>query len=65
MSVNKVVKVDESLRRVVSIMGHEQRLTGVTSIDTTGEWTRFQTDQGYVLINPTNVLMYIVKGATL
>lgn len=55
-------EVNESIRRVVSKDGHEQRLTGVKSIDTTGSWTRVECDQGYVIINNDNVLMFIVKG---
>ena len=54
--------LNEQVRRVVSRDGHEQRLTGVKSIDTTGSWTRLESDQGYVIINNDNVLMYIVKG---
>lgn len=55
-------EVNEKLRRVVSVGGHEQRLTNVKSIDTTGSWTRVECDQGYVIINPNAVLMYIIKG---
>lgn len=55
-------EVNESIRRVVSKDGHEQRLTGVKSIDNTGSWTRIECDQGYVIINNDNVLMFIVKG---
>lgn len=60
--MSQITPLKEKLRRVVSKDGHEQRLTGVTSIDTTGSWTRLQTDQGYVIINNDNVLMFIVKG---
>lgn len=55
-------EVNEKVRRVVSKDGHEQRITGVKSVDTTGSWTRLEADQGYVIINNDNVLMYIVKG---
>lgn len=61
MSSNKI-EVNETVRRVVSTDGHEQRLTGVTSIDNTGSWTRIECDQGYAIINNANVLMFIVKG---
>lgn len=61
-ALTKKIVVNESLRRVVSVNGHEQRLTGVKSLDTTGSWTRLETDQGYVVINNDNVLMFIVKG---
>ena len=54
--------LNEQVRRVVSRDGHEQRLTGVKSIDTTGSWTRLESDQGYVIINNDNVRMYNVKG---
>lgn len=56
------VEVNEQVRRVVSKDGHEQRLTNVKSVDVTGSWTRLESDQGYVLVNNDNVLMYIVKG---
>jgi hypothetical protein len=56
------IEVNELLRRVVSKDGHEQRLTNVKSVDTTGSWTRLECDQGYAIINNDNVLMFIVKG---
>ena len=56
------ITINEKLRRVVSKDGHEQRLSNVTSMDTTGSWTRLECDQGYVLVNNDNVLMYIIKG---
>lgn len=54
--------VKEQLRRVISTDGHELRLTNVTSINNTGSWTRLESDQGYVIINPANVLAFIIKG---
>lgn len=54
--------VKEDLRRVISTEGTQQILTNVTSVDNTGSWTRLECDQGYVIINPANVLMYIIKG---
>lgn len=56
------IGVKESLRRVVSKDGHEQRLTNVTKLNNTGSWTRLECDQGYAIINNDNVLMFIVKG---
>lgn len=61
-SLTQKIEVNEQLRRVVSVSGHEQRLTGVKSLDNTGSWTRIESDQGYVIINNANVLMFIVKG---
>lgn len=55
-------KLNEEVRRVVCVTGVEKRLTGVKSLDTTGSWTRIECDQGYVIINQENVLMYIVRG---
>jgi hypothetical protein len=46
----------------VSNTGHEVKLHNVTDVDTSGSWLRIQSDEGYVIINPANVLMYIVKG---
>lgn len=56
------IEVNESLRRVVSILGHEQRFTNVTKLNVTGSWTRLECDQGYVVINNDNVLAFIIKG---
>lgn len=56
------IQVKETVRRVVSKDGHEQRLTNVTSLDNTGSWTRLECDQGYAIVNNDNVLMFIVKG---
>lgn len=57
-----MLKVNESLRRVISKDGHEIRLNNVKTLDTSGSWTRLDSDEGYVIINPANVLAYIVKG---
>lgn len=56
------IVVNEALRRVVSVNGHEQRLSNVTVLNNTGSWTRLECDQGYAIINNDNVLMFIVKG---
>ncbi|QIG73062.1 hypothetical protein EVB99_071 [Rhizobium phage RHph_N3_19] len=56
------IEVNEKVRRVVSVSGHEQRLSNVKSVDNTGSWTRLECDQGYAIINNDNVLMFIVKG---
>lgn len=58
----KVKKVNEELRRVISTHGHEIRLNGVKTVDTSGSWVRLQSDEGYVIVNPANVLAFIVKG---
>lgn len=56
------IKVDEVLRRVISAQGHEVRLHNVKSVDNSGSWLRLQSDEGYVLVNPSNTLAMIVKG---
>ena len=56
------IEVKETVRRVVSVHGHEQRLNNVKSVDVSGSWVRLESDEGYVLVNPDNVLMFIVKG---
>lgn len=56
------MQVNETLRRVVSKDGHELRLTNVKTVNTTGSWVRLESDEGYVIINPANVLAFIVKG---
>lgn len=55
------IPVSESLRRIISINGAEQKLTGVSSVNNTGSWDRFDTDQGYAVVNKENVLMYIIR----
>lgn len=55
-------EVNEEVRRIVSKDGHELRLHNVKSVDTGGSWTRFEAAEGYVIVNPLNVLAYIVKG---
>lgn len=56
------IKVNEQVRRVVSKDGHELRLHNVTNLNISCSWIRLQSDEGYVLINPNNVLAFIVKG---
>lgn len=56
------IAVNEKVRRVVSVSGHEQRLHNVTMLNISGSWVRLQSDEGYVLVNPANVLMFIVRG---
>ena len=55
-------KVNEEVRRIVSKDGHELRLHNVKTVDTSGSWLRLTSDEGYVIVNPNNVLAYIVKG---
>lgn len=55
------MQVNETLRRIVSKDGHEIRLTNVTDLNTSGSWVRLQADEGYVIVNPANVLAFIVK----
>jgi hypothetical protein len=59
---NSDTTVNETLRRVISTNGHELRLTNVKKLNITGSWIRLESDQGYVIINPANVLAFIVKG---
>lgn len=56
------ITVNEAVRRIVSKDGHELRLHNVTSLNISGSWVRLQSDEGYVLVNPANVLAFIVKG---
>lgn len=61
VSLKGEILVNESLRRVISVNGTEQKLTGVTSVNNTGSWDRFDTDQGYAVVNKENVLMYVIR----
>lgn len=56
------ITVNEAVRRIVSKDGHELRLHNVTLLNISGSWVRLQSDEGYVLVNPQNVLAFIVKG---
>jgi hypothetical protein len=56
------IEVNETLRRIVSKDGHELRLNNVRSVNVSGSWTRLESDEGYIIVNPSNVLAYIVKG---
>jgi len=56
------IAVNEKVRRVISVQGAQQILKNVTSVDNTGSWTRLMADGKYVIINPANVLMYIIDG---
>ena len=56
------MQVNETLRRIVSKDGHELKLHNVTDVDTSGSWLRIQSEEGYVIVNPANVLAFIVKG---
>ena len=60
--MSKIKEVNETLRRVVSTHGHELRLNNVTSVDVSGSWVRLDSEEGYVIINPANVLAFIIKG---
>jgi len=54
--------VNEEVRRVISKDGAQIILHNVKSVDTGGSWTRLECEEGYVIINPNNVLAYIIKG---
>lgn len=60
--MSKVKQVNESLRRIISIHGAEIKLNDVTEVDISGSWIRLQSAEGYVLLNPNNILAMIVKG---
>jgi hypothetical protein len=56
------IEVKEAVRRIVSKDGHELRLHNVTKLNVSGSWVRLESDEGYVIVNPANVLAFIVKG---
>jgi hypothetical protein len=60
--MSKIKQVHEDVRRVVSTQGHEIRLNNVKTVDTSGSWVRLESDEGYVIVNPQNVLAFIIKG---
>jgi hypothetical protein len=52
--------VQERIRTVVSVTGNKFLVRGVSKVDNSGTWTRLDSEDGYVIINPSNVLAYIV-----
>lgn len=56
------IPVKETHRRIVSVNGHTQMLNNVTEFNNTGSWLRLKSDEGYVIVNPENVFLMIVKG---
>lgn len=56
------MQVNEVLRRVVSKDGHEIRLHNVNDVNISGSWIRLLSDEGQVIVNPANVLAFIVKS---
>ena len=62
MSDRATFKVEESRRLIVSVTGHRETFHNVIEIDVGGNWNRFKCDEGYVLVNPENVLCIIVEG---
>jgi hypothetical protein len=60
--MSKIKQVNEDIRRIISVHGHEIRLNSVKTVDNTGSWLRLESEEGYVLVNPSNVLAMIIKG---
>lgn len=56
------IEVKEQTRRIVSRDGATVILHNVTALDNSGSWLRLWSDEGYVLVNPNNVLTMIIKG---
>jgi hypothetical protein len=56
------IKVNEKVRRIVSNQGHEIRLHNVKTVDNSGSWLRFESDEGYVLANPQNIVAMVIRG---
>lgn len=56
------IEVKEEVRRIVSRDGAVIYLHNVTALDNSGSWLRLWSDEGYVLVNPNNVLAMIIRG---
>ena len=55
--------MEEEERQIVFADGHRETFRNVTRVDAKGgDWLRFQCDEGYILVNPDNVLYILVKG---
>lgn len=57
---NRMMKTSEVRRTIIDVNGNKHVLRNVTMVDFGGNWLRVLSDEGYVVINPDNVvLMYI------
>jgi len=61
--MSNAVKVNEKRRRVQFIDGTIVYFSNVTEFDASGSFLRMICDQGYVLINTSNVLFYTIPDA--
>lgn len=61
MSQKTQIQVSEKRRQVVSVTGHRETYHDVSVLDLSGRWIRFQSKQGWVVVNPENVLCFIVE----
>jgi hypothetical protein len=52
--------VNEATRTIEFLDGRSLALTNVTEVDNSGSYLRITADEGYVLVNPANVLYHIV-----
>jgi hypothetical protein len=56
------VKIKEKKRTIVGTTGYKLIVHDVKSFDNSGRWLRLEAEEGYVLINPDNVLGIICEG---
>ena len=56
------IKVEESRRQIITTSGHRETFHNITEVDLGGNWNRFQCAEGYVLVNPANVLCIVIDG---
>ena len=56
------IAVSEGKRTVISVTGEKVILHDVTAFDASGTWLRLWAEEGYVLVNPDNVLAMICEG---
>ncbi len=56
--------VKESTRKVTFNTGKSITFTNVTNFNADGSWLRLECDQGYILLNPANILYMTIPIET-
>jgi len=61
--MNRSFKVEEKERQIAFKDGTKETFRNVTSVDAKGgDWLRIHCDDGYVLINPSNINYIVVPS---
>ena len=57
------IYVTEDEREVFFTNGQRRRFHNVTMFNADGTWLRLQSDEGYVLLNTSNIDFMVIDGA--